>query len=49
MGAIDLSLIALAIVLGGVLIGVVLRRTLPEHYLSEPTKDVSGNDRLAGL
>ena len=35
-----MSLIAFAAIFGGAIIGVLLRRALPEHHLTEDTKDV---------
>src|SRR2546430_7504137 len=40
MSAIALSCIAFACISGGVLLGMFLRNTLPEHHLSADAKDV---------
>src|SRR6266550_6728502 len=40
MSAIALSCIAFVCISGGVLIGMLLRSTLPEHHLSTDAKDV---------
>ena len=40
MSAIALSCIAFACISGGVLLGMLLRTTLPEHHLSSDAKDV---------
>src|SRR2546422_4101361 len=40
MNAITLSCIAFVCISGGVLIGMLLRNTLPEHHLSTDAKDV---------
>jgi hypothetical protein len=40
MNALTLSSIVLVLTLGGIFIGILLRRALPEHHLSEETKDV---------
>src|SRR5260370_20369593 len=40
MSAIALSCIAFVCISGGVLIGMLLRNTLPEHHLSTDAKDV---------
>ena len=40
MDSITVSLIAFAAILGGAIIGVLLRLALPEHQLAEDTKDV---------
>jgi hypothetical protein len=40
MSSIALSAIALAFILGGALLGMDLRHTLPAHHLSSDTKDV---------
>ena len=40
MSALALSLIAFACVLGGTALGMVLRALLPEHHVSEDSKDV---------
>ena len=40
MNALGTSLIALAVILGGAIGGLLLRNVLPEHHFSEETKDV---------
>jgi hypothetical protein len=40
MSALAISLIALAVLLAGASVGVGLRRTLPEHHMTEDTKDL---------
>lgn len=39
MSALTISLIALACIFGGTLLGMVFRRVLPDHHLSEDTQD----------
>src|SRR5262249_10676541 len=39
MSSLNTSLVALAVILGGALVGVALRKTLPERHLAEDTKD----------
>lgn len=40
MNALALSAIIFVLTLGGIFLGMLLRRTLPEHYLDEHAKDV---------
>jgi uncharacterized protein YneF (UPF0154 family) len=40
MNALALSAIIFVLTLGGIFLGTLLRRTLPEHYLDEHPKDV---------
>jgi hypothetical protein len=40
LGAIAASLIAFVLIVAGTVIGILLRRALPEHHLSEETRDV---------
>ena len=40
MSALTLSGIIFALTLGGIFLGTLLRRTLPEHHLNEHAKDV---------
>src|SRR6516165_1391537 len=40
MSSLVTSLIVFAVVFGGALVGMALRRILPEHHLSQDTKDV---------
>lgn len=40
MGAIVASLIAFVVIVAGAITGIMLRRALPEHHLSDETKDV---------
>lgn len=40
MSALNTSLVALAVILGGACIGVALRKALPERHLTDDTKDV---------
>jgi hypothetical protein len=40
MNALSLSSIVLVLTLGGIFIGTLLRRALPEHHLNDDTKDV---------
>jgi hypothetical protein len=40
MSSLVISLIVFAVVFGGALVGMALRRILPEHHLSQDTKDV---------
>ena len=40
MGAIVASLIAFVVIVAGAVIGILLRRALPEHHLSEDTRDI---------
>jgi hypothetical protein len=40
MSPIAMSLVAFACILGGALLGILLRNTLPEHHLSADTKEV---------
>jgi Protein of unknown function (DUF4239) len=40
MNALALSSIVLVLMLGGIFMGTLLRRALPEHHLSDETKDV---------
>jgi hypothetical protein len=40
LGAIVASLIAFAVIVGGAFLGILLRRALPDHHLSEETRDV---------
>jgi len=40
MNTLTLSCIIFALVLGGIFLGVLLRRTLPEHHLSKDSQDV---------
>jgi len=40
MGALAVALVVLACVFGGALVGMLLRQVLPEHHLSDASKDV---------
>ena len=40
MSALSIALVAFAIILGGAFIGASLRKVLPEHHLTDDTKDV---------
>src|SRR5512137_2149248 len=40
MGSVTLALIVLACIFGGALVGLVLRAFLPNHHLSDESKDV---------
>jgi Protein of unknown function (DUF4239) len=40
MSALTLSLVIFVLILGGIFLGTLLRRALPEHHLDEPVKDV---------
>src|SRR6516165_12106547 len=40
MNALALSSIVLVLTLGGIFLGALLRRALPEHHLSDEAKDV---------
>jgi hypothetical protein len=40
MGSITVSLIVLACVFGGALLGIFLRTSLPEHHLGADSKDI---------
>src|SRR5512137_803261 len=40
MGSVTLALIVLACIFGGALVGMVLRALLPDHHLSDESKDV---------
>jgi hypothetical protein len=40
MGSLNTALVSLAVILGGALVGVALRKTLPERHLAEDIKDL---------
>src|SRR5262245_11190652 len=40
MSSIAITSIALAVILGGAFLGMLLRAVLPEHHLSQDTRDV---------
>jgi hypothetical protein len=49
MSALTLSGIIFVLTLGGIFLGTLLRRTLPEHHLNEHARDVTRSELIEAL